>query len=399
MPCVARRPKTRDDSVPCLSFLLFGVVHAAVRIMPKFRWNRYSDLEIDLSQCGHGGSRDTDPVAEVDSALRMWHSRISGRHNERSALFWVRVPVSVIDALPHLLRRGFHMHHATDAYCMLVLRNSRYSVVPSYGTHYVRVECLVYQRGVTPDTLLMVREKAGPVGPYKLVTGSCEPGEGVAACAEREVKEETGIKAEFIGVLGSGIRVGTRFGRDEVLFGVLLSARADQSFRCDSREISSAAWVPSDDVLADRVHSLPSTSVWIKARAVDSPLRRKTLPDLRGPPYQMEAMLPFKPYDPRSPQLDIPVQPTQYTQPPQQFFTPRERLCFPAQTQQGPQLYPLQPFFPPQAQEYAPARVSAPLPTAAGADQTPRWALSGETSMSRTSNSTPDQPSSSRNPS
>lgn len=244
------------------------------------RWNRYNDLEIDVSQLSE--PRELSVAREMCA----WMERIRGRRGEMNALFWVKVPKSYLGILPLLVHRDFSIHHATEAYVMMVMRRSTNAVVPLYGTHYARVECVVLEEG--SGRVLMVKESNGPDSTFKLVTGSVDNNEYISRAAVREVAEEAGIQATFSGTLGLGNRLATRFGRDEILVGVILTARAGQTPRADVAETCGAAWVAPEDAM--RMAS-PSAREWLIA-ATSNPLRLGVLPDYRGPPHAMEVFLP-----------------------------------------------------------------------------------------------------------
>lgn len=219
------------------------------------RYNRYQDVEIDASLLPH------DEIGKFLSALAeeeaKWLSRLGYKFNERStranALFWVKIKVQLSHLLPPLLGSGaFTVHHATSQYIMLVKGPGTVpalSSVPLYGTHYTRVECMVIdttaREGMEEPRGLVVKEMIGNTECCKkLVTGSVESGEYISRAAEREVMEETGISAKFVGVLGVVNRLCTRFDRDEILVGCLLQAvPSGQTPRAASHEIRNAEWV------------------------------------------------------------------------------------------------------------------------------------------------------------
>jgi hypothetical protein len=226
---------------------------------PQLRkYNRYQDVEIDAAMLPH------DEIGEFISALfceeaqwlRRLDQRVAAAKMRNRALFWVKVSVRLSHLLPVMLGTEiFKVHHATPEYIMLVKSPgglTSMTNVPLYGTHYARVECVVMDcDGEDRRKYLVVSEMIGSTPcDKKLVTGSVESGEYVSAAAEREVMEETGIKAKFVGILGVVNRLCTRFGRDELLVGCLL--RADppglqQTPRAMSAEIVSAEWADEID--------------------------------------------------------------------------------------------------------------------------------------------------------
>jgi 8-oxo-dGTP pyrophosphatase MutT (NUDIX family) len=215
-------------------------------------------VEIDAFLLPH------DEIGKFLSALAeeesKWLARLGYRVNEHSvrinALFWVKIRVQLSHLLPPLLGSGaFIVHHATQDYIMLVKGPGAFSSlsnVPLYGTHYTRVECIVLDaaQGQPEARGLVVKEMIGSTECCrKLVTGSVESGEYISQAAEREVMEETGISAKFVGVLGVVNRLCTRFNRDEILVGCLLHASpSGQIPRALSSEIRGAEWIPLSEL-------------------------------------------------------------------------------------------------------------------------------------------------------
>jgi 8-oxo-dGTP diphosphatase len=69
---------------------------------------------------------------------------------------------------------------------------------PSSVDFGIRVGAVVTRDGA----LLLVRHQKPDCDPYWVLPGGrLEPGESIPACAEREVREETGLSARFSGVL------------------------------------------------------------------------------------------------------------------------------------------------------------------------------------------------------
>ena len=262
------------------------------------RYNRYQDVEIDAALLPHDEiGRFLCALADEESK---WICRLSRRVDDYrirvGALFWVKVPVRLCHLLPPLLANSvFTVHHATPDYVMLVKgpEGSGPPAPPSYGTHYSRVECLVVDE--ESGHMLVVNERIGMMsGCRKLVTGSVEAGEYVSAAAEREVMEETGIKARFRGVIGVVNRIGTRFGRDELLIGCLLSASpSGQAPTPRSPEIVSVEWVPADRVIADGWNYMGkrwACSAANLAAQITHPngLEEKSMEDFRGHSHDMK---------------------------------------------------------------------------------------------------------------
>ena len=266
--------------------------------MSQFRrFNRYQDTEIDASFLPHENlNQFFHALAREEQAwLRRLESRVGDTRARMQALFWVKIPVEIVYLLQALLGSGaFTIHHATARYIMIVKGPGTHisESVPLYGTHYVRVECLVLDG--TTGQVLVVRERIGHMEcKRKLVTGSVDLNEYVSHAAEREVFEETGIRATFSGIIGIVNRVCTRFGRDEILVGCLLRTSApDQQPVANSTEIRTAEWTMASSLISEN----NMAAHWIKAVAnlalVAEPklqgcLPEQTLEDFRGHGHEM----------------------------------------------------------------------------------------------------------------
>jgi 8-oxo-dGTP pyrophosphatase MutT (NUDIX family) len=260
------------------------------------RYNRYQDIEIDAALLPH------DELGRFLRALSdeegKWLRRLGHRGTSRgvrsNALFWLKVPVTLSHLIPSLLGTGvFTVHHATSEYIMFVKGPGEQPPTspPSYGTHYARVECVVVDPG--SGDILVVHERIGTMDVCrKLVTGSVEPGEYIENAAEREVMEETGVRTRFSGILGIINRIGTRFGRDEILVGCLLEADPPgQAPAARSDEIRGVEWVQPRDMLSmggcmGRRWVVAAANLAIMSKHPQG-LRSSTMPDFRGHGHQM----------------------------------------------------------------------------------------------------------------
>jgi len=252
----------------------------------RTRWNRYHDLEIDLSRFRVDTETELSKLMKEETGK--WESRIRGRRGEYAAVLWVRIPERSSHLLSWFLRHSYTMHHAVASHVMVVRPKSSRAVIPLYGTHYTRVECVVMEQGT--GRILMVREQIGPDSSLKLVTGSVDLNEYISKAAMREVKEETGVTCTLVGLLGLGNRLGTRFGRDEILVGVLLSAAQGQVPRGNGSETYDATWTSPEEALARG--SLSAREWLIAAEQQKQILCCGYLNDFRGPPHRMEVFLP-----------------------------------------------------------------------------------------------------------
>lgn len=70
--------------------------------------------------------------------------------------------------------------------------------------------------------LTVQTHRCGPAGVWKMVTGLVDAGEDINDAAEREVLEETGVKAKFAAVLALRQAHGFAFGKSDFFFVVAL---------------------------------------------------------------------------------------------------------------------------------------------------------------------------------
>ena len=110
---------------------------------------------------------------------------------------WLEIPKVQSVLLPKAIDRGFDFHHTSDDYILLTCLLVEGSHIPPFATHYIGIGGVV----LTPERdLLVVREKFGVGGrepTLKLPGGALLAGEHLGQAVEREVFEETGVRAEF----------------------------------------------------------------------------------------------------------------------------------------------------------------------------------------------------------
>jgi 8-oxo-dGTP pyrophosphatase MutT (NUDIX family) len=119
------------------------------------------------------------------------------------------------DAISAALAAGFTFHHAKGGSALLFrwLRDGTPCKVPPYAGTQVGVAGVVID---DHERLLLVRERSGgkdgKPGPLKFPGGLADIGEGFGQTAEREVWEETGVRAGFRSLLSFRHQHGLTFG-------------------------------------------------------------------------------------------------------------------------------------------------------------------------------------------
>lgn len=264
--------------------------------MAKYRYNRYRDVEIDISKLTFNNESEFCEVIRQEHDK--WYSKLKYPRVQDMAVMWLNVPKDYARVVPLLLAMNppFVLHHANSQRIMLVRqanpRAGRRCQIPSYGTHYVKVECVVVEEYT--GRILMVRERLGSNSALKLVTGSTDAGEFVADSAEREVWEEASIRCRAVSLVGCGNRLHTRFDRDEIIMGVLLFAQQGQIPRADGYEVKEAAWYNVADVQS---YCSSMAREWIAAAAASKNIhipRVNTVDIFRGSPHTMDFFVPVQ---------------------------------------------------------------------------------------------------------
>ncbi|KAH7436983.1 hypothetical protein KP509_05G049500 [Ceratopteris richardii] len=118
--------------------------------------------------------------------------------------------------------------------------------LPANASHQVGIGAMVIN---DENKILVVQEATGPTkgsGNWKIPTGVVSQGEDVNEAAEREVKEETGVDAEFVEVLGVRQTHTAPFGKSDIFFLCLLRPKSADVVKQDT-EIAAVQWMPVEE--------------------------------------------------------------------------------------------------------------------------------------------------------
>uniref|UniRef100_A0A0D9WSD2 Nudix hydrolase domain-containing protein n=1 Tax=Leersia perrieri TaxID=77586 RepID=A0A0D9WSD2_9ORYZ len=163
---------------------------------------------------------------------------------------WIKLPISLANLIQYAVEEGFWYHHAEETYLMLAYwLPATPHTLPVNATHRVGVGAFVMN---DKREVLAVQEKSGVLrglGVWKFPTGVVEPGEDINIGAVREVKEETGIDAEFVEVLAFRQSHKAYFDKSDLFFVCILRPLSFDITKQES-EIEAAQWMPVEEFAA-----------------------------------------------------------------------------------------------------------------------------------------------------
>ncbi|KAL4429161.1 hypothetical protein ABPG77_010140 [Micractinium sp. CCAP 211/92] len=166
---------------------------------------------------------------------------------------WLKVPRHRAHLVGHAVDAGFEFHHAERDYVMLTqwLPTDCENKLPPNASHQVGVGAFVLN---DRREVLVVQERSGPLrgkGVWKMPTGLVQQGEDISEAAEREVLEETGVRARFDAVLAMRQAHGFAFGKSDMFFVVALQLEpGPQELRMQEDELVGVQWMPLEDYFA-----------------------------------------------------------------------------------------------------------------------------------------------------
>ncbi|PHT86559.1 Nudix hydrolase 10 [Capsicum annuum] len=193
-----------------------------------------------LARQSIGPDRCTWPVNETTASWRwIWAKGKKG--------VWIKMPIEFANLVEIAVKEGFWYHHAEPYYLMLVhwIADSE-STIPANASHKVSIGAIVFNH---KRELLVVQENCGRLkgsGIWKIPTGTVEEGESIFEGAIRELKEETGIDAEFLEVLAFRQIPNSFFNKSDLFFLCMMRPLSFDIQKQDL-EIEAARWMAFDE--------------------------------------------------------------------------------------------------------------------------------------------------------
>ena len=121
-------------------------------------------------------------------------------------------------------KRGFFFHHAKqqEGYVLMILWLDEKVPcrMPPFAHHYLGVGglCINEKR----EIVLIQENRSTDNRLWKLPGGYVDAGERISEASERELMEESGVKPEFVGVLGLREQVKFKYGASDIYVACIL---------------------------------------------------------------------------------------------------------------------------------------------------------------------------------
>lgn len=161
----------------------------------KFKADRYGGIEIkDMSLL-------PDTEESFRDSLKLWIEEWPGQGVRSVQIFFKPPKCHLMNAA---FENGFYFHHANqkEAYVLMILWLDKKVPcrVPHYAHHYIGVGGVVISES---EQILLIKENRSlDDRKWKLPGGYVDCFEKIYNAVEREVKEETGVTANFLGIVG-----------------------------------------------------------------------------------------------------------------------------------------------------------------------------------------------------
>ncbi|KAM9958487.1 hypothetical protein ACTFIW_001359 [Dictyostelium discoideum] len=170
----------------------------------------------------------------VKNSLQFW------TENKRRGI-WIEIPETNSILIPTLVENGFSFHHCQSNYIMLTkwLPIGEPNKLPHYTSHFIGCGGVVINER---NEILLITEKQRP-DKWKIPGGANDPGEDICETAVREVWEETGIRTEFVSILGLRQLHNYAFNRGDIYFVCALKPLSSE-INSDPSEIAQCKWAP-----------------------------------------------------------------------------------------------------------------------------------------------------------
>lgn len=204
----------------------------------KYRTNNYAAVLIEADSLP-----DDTAVLLSDLPLALDHWRTAGLRS-----VWLEIPIQKAHLISAATSHGFEFHSTDPDALTLTLKLAEDVNLPAGPTHQIATGSVVIN---DKNELLVIVERAhAKTMPnfFKLPGGAVDPGERLEEAAEREVWEETGVKARFEQLTMFRHWVNYRPNMSDIYFICRLTPLTS-ALTPQASEIDRALWMPLDEYL------------------------------------------------------------------------------------------------------------------------------------------------------
>ena len=143
--------------------------------------------------------------------------------------------------------------------------------IPAFAHHYIGIGCIVLKPSEADplqiEIALIKEHRSDQPEKWKLPGGFMDPGERIYEAAIRELKEETGIEAEFLGVMGIRETAVFNYGASDLYFGTILFNKSTEIAIEDVKEVKQAEWIRLSAITHNETQPLPEYPLYPTAYA------------------------------------------------------------------------------------------------------------------------------------
>lgn len=169
------------------------------------------------------------------------------QHINDKKLLWIKLPIEKSHFIPLLTRYDFIFHHCNENNITLLKKLIQNPIIPTAKNHTLGVGVVVINE---KDELLVIKDRLSKQ--FKIPGGYIDDGENISNAAVREVKEETGILVDFLGVIAIGHFKPLQFGESNLYIGCTAKALSETIEIFDTYEIIAAQWLPLKSFFAHK---------------------------------------------------------------------------------------------------------------------------------------------------
>jgi ADP-ribose pyrophosphatase YjhB (NUDIX family) len=177
----------------------------------------------------------------LEASLLKWQKE------ERKGV-WLTIPTTHSHFIPIVVELGFQFYYCDSRAVVLTKWLPKTtSTLPHGPRHLIGVGGFVVN---DKKEILVVKEKSGiATAIWKIPGGAVDPGEDIDKAVVREVLEETGIKTEFVSVLGFRTHHQARLGLSDMYITCFLKPLS-HNIQIQESEIADAKWMPLDEFMS-----------------------------------------------------------------------------------------------------------------------------------------------------